>query len=92
MPSLTLPPPRTPDPREAPALRWGILAPGGIAHSFATALRAASGQQLQAVASRSPERAQAFADEFGVSTAHGSYADLVADPEVDVVYVASPHS
>jgi len=92
MPSLTLPPPRTPDPREAPALRWGILAPGGIAHSFATALRAASGQQLQAVASRSPERAQAFADEFGVSTAYGSYADLVADPEVDVVYVASPHS
>lgn len=92
MPHLTLPTPRTADPREAPALRWGILAPGGIAHSFATALRAGSGQQLQAVASRSLPRAQAFADEFGVAKAYGSYADLVADPQVDVVYVASPHS
>jgi predicted dehydrogenase len=92
MPSLTLPSPRTPDPYEAPALRWGILAPGGIAHSFATALRAASGQQLQAVASRSLPRAQAFAAEFGVAKAYGAYDELVADPDVDVVYVASPHS
>ena len=92
MPSLTLPPPRTPDPHEAPTLRWGILAPGGIARSFATALRAASGQALQAVASRSLSRAQAFADEFAVTTAYGSYDELVADPDVDVVYVASPHS
>ncbi|KRF28303.1 Gfo/Idh/MocA family protein [Phycicoccus sp. Soil802] len=92
MPSLTLPTPRTPDPHDAPALRWGILAPGGIAHSFATALRAASGQQLQAVASRSLPRAQAFADEFGVTAAYGAYDELVADPDVDVVYVASPHS
>lgn len=92
MPPLTLPPPRTPDPHEAPTLRWGILAPGGIARSFATALRAASGQALQAVASRSLSRAQAFADEFAVTTAYGSYDELVADPDVDVVYVASPHS
>lgn len=92
MPTLTLPAPRTPDPREAPSLRWGILAPGGIARSFATALRAGTGQQLQAVASRSLDRAQAFADEFAVTTAYGSYEDLVADPDVDVVYVASPHS
>ena len=92
MPSLTLPAPRTADPREAPPLRWGILAPGGIARSFATALRAGTGQQLQAVASRTLSRAQSFADDFGVTTAYGSYADLVADPDVDVVYVASPHS
>jgi predicted dehydrogenase len=92
VPSLTLPAPRTPDPREAPSLRWGILAPGGIARSFATALRAGTGQQLQAVASRSLSRAQDFAQEFGIGTAYGSYAELVADPEVDVVYVASPHS
>ena len=92
MSSLTLPPPRTPDPGEAPSLRWGILAPGGIARSFATALRAGSGQQLQAVASRSLARAQDFADDFGIDTAYGAYEDLVADPDVDVVYVASPHS
>ena len=89
---LTLPAPRTPDPTTAPTLRWGILAPGGIARSFATALRARTGQHLQAVASRSLPRAEAFAREFGVTTAYGSYAELVADPDVDVVYVASPHS
>ena len=89
---LRLPAPRTPDPRQAPPLRWGVLAPGGIAHSFAAALRARTGQQLQAVASRSPSRAEAFAREFGAPTAYGSYADLVTDPDVDVVYVASPHS
>jgi predicted dehydrogenase len=90
--ALTLPAPRTPDPASAPVLRWGILAPGGIAHAFASALRARTGQQLQAVGSRSLPRAEAFAREFGMSTAYGSYAAAVSDPEVDVVYVASPHS
>jgi predicted dehydrogenase len=92
MPSLRLPAPRTPDPRDAPTLRWGILAPGGIARSFATALRSRTDQQLQAVASRSLPRAQDFAADFGIETAYGSYSDLVSDPDVDVVYVASPHS
>nr|WP_230208980.1 Gfo/Idh/MocA family oxidoreductase [Tetrasphaera sp. HKS02] len=90
--ALSLPAPRTPDPASAPALRWGILAPGGIAHAFASALRARTGQQLQAVGSRSLPRAEAFAREFGVRTAYGSYAAAVADPDVDVVYIASPHS
>lgn len=92
MTNLVLPPPGTPDPTTAPSLRWGVIAPGGIARSFAAALRARTGQRLQAVASRSHDRADAFAREFGFTTAYGSYADLVADPEVDVVYVASPHS
>lgn len=90
--SLVLPAPRTPDPRTAPTLRWGILAPGRIARSFARALTDRTNQTLQAVGSRSLARAQAFADEHGVPTAYGAYADLVADPQVDVVYVASPHS
>jgi predicted dehydrogenase len=77
---------------DAPPLRWGVLAPGGIAHSMAAALRARTRQQVQAVGSRSLERAQAFAREFGAPAAYGSYAELVADPDVDVVYVASPHS
>jgi predicted dehydrogenase len=69
-----------------------VIAPGGIAHAFASALRARTSQRLQAVASRSLSRAEAFAAEFGVATAYGSYAELVADQAVDVVYVASPHS
>ncbi|MEA5117704.1 MAG: Gfo/Idh/MocA family oxidoreductase, partial [Propionicimonas sp.] len=49
-------------------------------------------QRFVAVGSRSPERAQAFADEFEVPKAYGSYEALVADPDVQAVYVASPHS
>ncbi len=92
MTTVTLPPPRTPDPLEAPPLRWGIIAPGGIARTMAAALRARTRQEIVAVASRSLDRARTFADEFGIATAYGSYAELVADPAVDVVYVASPHS
>jgi len=87
-----LPAPRTPDPRDAPALRWGILAPGGIASAFVSALLAGTGQQVVACGSRSIDRAREFASRFGGFTAYGSYDELVADPAVDVVYVASPHS
>ncbi|PRY61541.1 putative dehydrogenase [Knoellia remsis] len=90
--TTTLPSPRTPDPRTAPVLRWGILAPGGIARTMASALRAETEQVIQAVGSRDLARAQGFADEFGAHTAYGSYDELVADPDVDIVYVASPHS
>ncbi len=47
---------------------------------------------IQAVASRDLTRAQAFADEFGAHTAYGSYEELVNDPDVDIVYIATPHS
>jgi predicted dehydrogenase len=56
------------------------------------ALRRHTGQRVGAVASRSPERARTFASRFGIERSYGSYDELVADPEVDVVYVASPHS
>ena len=92
MPDLTLPPPRTPDPHDAPALRWGVIAPGGIARAFTEAVHTRSGQRVVAVGSRSIERAQEFARDFDVARAHGSYEDLVADSDVDAVYVASPHS
>lgn len=72
-------------------LRWGILAPGGIAAIFAQDLRS-TGRALVAVGSRSQARANAFAARYGVPRAHGSYEALVADPEVDVVYIASPQS
>lgn len=87
-----LPSSRVPDPAEAPPLNWGIIGPGGIAHMFASALRAFTRQRVVAVGSRSMGRAQTFADEFGAPAAHGSYQALVEDPNVAAVYVASPHS
>ncbi|MCC2594674.1 Gfo/Idh/MocA family oxidoreductase [Tessaracoccus sp. OS52] len=89
---MSLPLPRTPHPSEAPSIRWGILAPGGIAHAFADALRKHTSQEIVAVGSRSADRAAAFAKEFGAERSYGSYEELVADDDVDAVYVASPHS
>ena len=89
---MSLPAPRFPDPSDAPVLRWGILAPGGIARSFASALRDHTRQRLVAVASRSQARAQAFADDFDVPRAYDDYGRLVTDPEVDAVYVSSTHN
>lgn len=89
----SLPQPRTLDPMDAPSLRWGIIAPGGIARTFAQALTARTSQGIVAVGSRNVQRAQEFVDEFASgATAYGSYGELVADDDVDVVYVASPHS
>lgn len=87
----SLPLPRTPDPAAAPPLNWGILAPGGIAATFLNSVQEATRQRFVAVGSRSAARAQEFAARHGVPRAHGSYAELVADPEVQAVYVASPH-
>ncbi|GGM55797.1 Gfo/Idh/MocA family protein [Microbacterium saperdae] len=71
-------------------LRWGILATGGIAGAFASDLRTA-GIDLVAVGSRSQESADAFADRFDIPHAHASYEALVADPDVDIIYVSTPH-
>src|SRR3954451_1646608 len=70
---------------------WGVLGPGRIARSFAADLRLVPDGRLVATGSRDEQRAAAFAAEFG-GRAHGSYEALMADPEVDVVYVATPHS
>ena len=72
------------------ALRWGILATGHIARSFVRDLLDA-GFVVSAVGSRAPAAAAAFAAEFGIPNSHGSYEQLAADPEVDVIYVATPH-
>jgi predicted dehydrogenase len=71
---------------------WGILGTGGIAHTFATALQDSELGRLVAVGSRDAATAQAFATEFGAERAHGSYQALVDDPEVEFVYVATPHT
>ena len=77
-----------------PVTRWGILATGRIARDFATDLHSVPDAAIAAVGSRSLGSAEAFAREHGDddTRAHASYADLVADPDVDVVYVASPHA
>lgn len=71
---------------------WGILATGKIAHTFARDLAVVPGARLAAVGSRRAERAQAFAQEYGAPAAYGSYEELVSDPAVDVVYIATPHA
>jgi predicted dehydrogenase len=86
-----LPVSRIPDPVEAPPLRWGVIGAGWIAERFVDALQSKTRQQVVAVGSRSLAGATAFAGRFGILRPHGSYEDLVSDPEVDVVYVATPH-
>jgi predicted dehydrogenase len=75
----------------APGLRWGIIGTGQIAKKFAIGLTSAPGHTLQAVGSRSADNAKTFGDTFEVSNRHTSYAELVNDPEVDAVYVGTPH-
>jgi len=70
--------------------RWGILGPGGIARAFAKDLQLLDGHEVAAVGSRTLSNAQEFAKSFG-GTAYGSYEELVADPTVDAIYVATPH-
>jgi len=71
-------------------LGWGILATGWIAQTFTEDLQDA-GLRVAAVGSRTADRAEAFAAEHGIPHAHGSWAELAADPTVDVIYVATPH-
>ncbi|WP_189349862.1 Gfo/Idh/MocA family protein [Zhihengliuella salsuginis] len=72
------------------SLRWGILATGGITRMFARDARAA-GLTVTAVGSRSIDSARAFAAEYSIPSAYGSYADLAAADDVDIVYVGTPH-
>lgn len=71
-------------------IRWGIIGTGKIAHTFAEALAGTEDAELLAVASRTQEKAQAFADKFGFAKAYGSYRELAEDKDVNVVYIATP--
>ena len=77
-------------------MKWAILATGTIARRFAETVNAmaAAGedQQVIACASRTQEKAQAFADEFGIPRAYGSYEAMLEDPDVEAVYIATPNN
>ena len=91
MSTLSLPTPHIIDPAGVPALRWGIIGPGGIAQSFADSVHKHTGQRIVAVASQTPGKAEAFAKPRQIQHALSSYQELVDHPEVDVVYVATTH-
>ncbi len=75
----------------ADKVKWGIIGTGSIARKLAESLKVLTDAQLTAVGSRSKESADAFADQYGISNRHGSYDGLARDPDVDIVYIATPH-
>jgi predicted dehydrogenase len=72
-------------------IRWGVVGPGRIAENVVRDFAVVPDARAVAVASRSQERADAFAARHGLDRAYGSYAEIIADPDVDVLYVATPH-
>lgn len=73
-------------------IKWGILAPGHIAAKFAADLATVKDAQLYAIASRSLEKALAFKETYHAQVAYGNYMDLINDPKVDAIYIATPHA
>ena len=76
---------------QRPGVAWGIVGPGRIAAKVVQDFGHVPGARAVGVASRSAERAEAFAAEHGLERAYGSYASIIADPEIDVLYIATPH-
>ncbi len=70
---------------------WGIIGPGRIAHQFAEGVKVIDDAALYAVASTRPERAKAFAEQHGGEKTYDSYEALANDPQVDAIYIATPH-
>ena len=73
-------------------MRWGILGTGWIAAKFTESVKAHTLQIIAAVGSREQDRADAFADQWGIGAAYGCYEALVAADDIDVIYVATPHN
>lgn len=72
-------------------MNWGIMATGTIARKFAGTVNAMEGQTLTACASRNKEKAESFAQEFQIKNAYGSYEEMLQEPEVEIVYIATPN-
>lgn len=73
-------------------IKWGILGPGKIAHKFAEGLKHTGNSELFAIGSRDYRKAQEFANQYNAQRIYGSYQELVNDPEVDIIYIATPHN
>ncbi len=86
---MDFPKPLLIDSTDNPVLRWGIIGPGEIAKVWTSAVQRFTNQRVVAVASTSPERGQAFATELGIPKFYTSYKDLVSDPDIEAVYIAS---
>ncbi len=71
---------------------WGILGPGKIAHRFTEALQRVPDARPYSVASRDKKKADAFASAYGIPVVHNDYHALINDPDVDIIYIATPHS
>lgn len=91
-PSLTLPPTTVLDPAAAPGLRWGVISPGHIADQFTATAHRATASRVVSVVSRSPQRAEEFAQKHGIERAFDSVEEMLAAGGLDAVYVASPHA
>jgi len=88
--TLTLPAPQLPDPATLPSLKWGIVGTG-IARAFVKALAQVTRQKVVAVTARDADKTRAFAAELGIERVHPSVSALIEDPDVEVVYIATPH-
>ena len=88
--AVLLPRPRLLAADSVPSLRWGVIGTG-IAGPFVSALHAHTNQRAVAVAARDPDKTEAFARTYGIATVHPDPSALTSDPEVDAVYVATPH-
>lgn len=73
-------------------IRWGILGAGWIAEKMAGDFRRVKGAKIVAIAARDLNRAEAFAQKYGIQKAYGSYEQLVSDPDIDIVYIATTHN
>ncbi len=87
-----LPTPRRPAAQSIPILRWGIIGPGWIAERFVHSLKTYSRQQVVAVVFRSQAKADRVAAEWGIPQAYGQVEEMLARPDIDAVYIATPHN
>lgn len=76
---------------EAKKVRWGILGAGAIAKAFVKGVSESASAVMQAIGSRSKDKADVFGSEYGIPNRHGSYEALISDPTVDAIYVCTPH-
>lgn len=73
-------------------IKWGIIGAGRISSKFATALNSLDTTEIGAIASRDLDRAKIFAENFNIEKAYASYEELAKDPEIDVIYIGTPHT